>query len=108
VLDRLKHVLTSSLGLPPVVVLTTAGLVAHILLNSLLRKSPLAAYGLIAPLCLGIGLESFEVWQQYRRVGLFAPGNDSLPLIIMRHFVDVLWLMVAPGLLVLGGSAFRQ
>ena len=97
-----------SLGLPPIAVLITVGLLAHILLNALLRKSPLAAWGLLAPLCLGICLESYEIWMQYRKFGLFAPGNDPLAMIMIRHFVDVLWLLAAPTLLVVLAILLRR
>ena len=99
-LDRLKHIFKVNLGLPPVVILITVGLLSHLLLNALLRKSPLAAWGLIAPLCLGICLEGYEICVQYRNIGLFAPGNDPLAMIFLRHFVDVLWLLAVPALLV--------
>ena len=45
---------------------------------------------------LGIALESYEIWVQYRDVGLFYVGNDPLIIIVARHSVDVMIVLSAP------------
>lgn len=102
--DRLKTLLRDQLGLPPWVVLVGIGLVSHILLNALLRKPLTSAWGLLAPLILGIIIEAYEIWIQYRDVGLFADENDPIWLIISRHGLDVMTILALPILLVMAGA----
>ena len=99
-LQHIKHYLRDQVGLPPSAVLIIAGLVVHYLLNVLLRKPVTSPWGLIAPLVLGIALESYEIWVQYRDVGLFYVGNDPLIIIFARHSVDVMIVLSAPLVLV--------
>jgi hypothetical protein len=96
------------MGLPPAAVLVVSGLLAHIILNALLRKSMTSAWGIVAPLILGIGLETYEIWVQYRRSGLFAEGNDPLWIILARHGFDVLLVVLVPILLVGLGIIMRR
>ena len=103
-LDRLKTILRDQLGLPSWVVLAAAGLAAHVVLNVLLRKPATSAWGLLAPLTLGALLEAYEIWIQYRNIGLFAPGNDPLIVILGRHGLDVLVMLALPALLVAAGN----
>lgn len=102
-LERLKTILRDQLNLPPSFVLAAAGLVAHIALNALLRKPLTSASGLLAPLAIGVVLEAYEIWIQYRDVGLFAAGNDPLIVILGRHGTDVLIMLAVPVLLVVAG-----
>jgi hypothetical protein len=103
VLQQIKSLIRDQLGLPPVVVLVVTGCVSHLLLNVLLRKPPSSAWGLLAPGVLGLALESYEIWVQYKSVGLFAPGNDPLLVILWRHGLDILKMLVGPALLVVAG-----
>lgn len=96
------------MGLPPFAVLLIAGLIAHFSLNTLLRKPVTSAWGLVAPLILGIGLETYEIWVEYRRVGLFAEGNDPVWMILARHGIDVLIIISGPLLLVGLGILLRR
>ena len=107
-LNRFKHLLTEQMGLPPAAVLAVAGLLAHVLLNALLRKPITSAWGLAAPICLGIGLEAYEIWKHYRRIGLCAEGNDPVWMILARHGVDVLLVVMVPILLVSAGMIMRR
>ncbi len=102
-LQQIKFLMRDQLGLPPVAVLVVAGCVAHLLLNVLLRKPLSSAWGLLAPLILGLALESYEIWVQYRNVGLLASGNDPLLAIFIRHGLDILKMLAAPSFLVVLG-----
>lgn len=79
------------------------GLSAHLALNGLMRKSPTSPWGLLAPLMFGVALEGYEIWIHYRAVGLLAPGNDPLSIILMRHGLDIAKMLAGPLLLVLAG-----
>ncbi|MBT8445150.1 MAG: hypothetical protein HKN81_09065 [Gammaproteobacteria bacterium] len=103
-LGRIKSLLRDQIGMPATVVLVAVGLLAHLALTLLLRKSPTSALGLLAPLGLGLVIESWEIWVQYRDVGLTAPGNDPVPMIVARHAIDVLKMLAAPATLVLAGT----
>ena len=103
-ITRLKTFLRNDLGLPPWVILALAGCLAHLLLNAILRKPMTSAWGLLGPLAIGIILESYEIWVQYRQLGLFAPGNDPLVAILGRHGLDVLLLLSVPLLIVVVGA----
>ena len=102
-LDQLKHLLRDRLGLPPWAVLAALGCIAHLALNAALRKPWWSPWGLLAPLLLGIALEAFEIWVQYRQVGVLAPGNDPLARILLRHAADVGRMLAAPVVLVAAG-----
>ena len=102
-LDRLKSALRDQLGLPAWAALLVGGLVSHIVLNVLLRKPLTSAWGILAPLTLGSVLEAYEIFAQYRDVGLLAPGNDPVWIIIARHLLDVIKMLALPVLLVLSG-----
>ena len=73
-----------------------AGCIAHLLLNAVLRKPATSAWGLLAPLALGVSLESIEIWVQYRDVGLLAQGSAGVLGIILRHSLDLLKIMLIP------------
>jgi hypothetical protein len=103
-LSRIKILLLDQLGLPPTLVLVAIGLLAHVALNLLMRKSPMSAFGLLAPLALGIAIESWEIWIHYRDIGLDAPGNDPLSTIVARHARDVLAMLALPIVLVAAGA----
>lgn len=102
-LDHIKFVLRDQLGLPAWAVLIAVGLASHLALNALLRRPVTSAWGLLAPLALGVSVESCEIWAQYRQVGLFAAGNDPVWQIIARHGGDVAKMLALPFLLVLAG-----
>lgn len=99
-LQSIKVVLRDQLGLPPFTVLLAAGCISHLVLNALLHKSPTSAWGLLAPLFLGVALESCEIWLQYGNLGLLAPGNDPLLTILSRHGLDVATMLAVPLVLV--------
>ena len=107
-LRELKYFLRDQLGVPPWLVLATAGLLAHVALNAALRRPIASGWGMLGPLVAGIALESFEIWIQYRNVGLFAPGNDPLFAILGRHSLDVMLMLAGPLLLVLAGAVFAK
>lgn len=98
--EQIKTVLRDYIGLPPWSVLAAVGLVAFLALNALLRKPLTSGWGLLAPLAIGIVLESYEIRVQYREVGLFAPGNDPLLVILARHGLDVLIMLAIPAVVV--------
>ena len=102
-MQQLKSLIRDQLGLPPDLILVVTGCAAFLLLNLVLRKPLNSAWGLLAPLLLGFVIESYEIWVQYRDVGLLAPGNDPLVAILARHGLDVLKMLVLPGLLVAFG-----
>jgi len=104
VLQQIKTLLRDQLGLPPLAILVVAGLIAHLLLNLLLRKMPTSPWGLLAPLVLGITLEAWEIWIQYKDIGLAAPQSDPLTDILARHALDVLAMLAGPALLVIAGA----
>lgn len=85
-------------------VMVIAGLIIHLLLCLVLRKPITSAWGLLAPLFLGMWLESYEIWVHYKNTGLFASGNDPLSVIIFRHSTDVLNVMSLPLVLVVLGK----
>lgn len=103
-LQQIKHLLRDQLGVPPSLAFVVAGCVAHLIFNALLRKSPVAAWGLLAPFSLAVALEAYEIWVQYREVGLLAPGNDPLIAILGRHALDILVVMAGPLALVAIGA----
>lgn len=102
-LQQIKSLIRDQLGLPADAVLVVTGCAAHLLLNVLLRKPSTSAWGLLGPCVLGIAIESYEIWVQYRDIGLYAPGNDPLIEIISRHALDVLKMLAAPLVLVVFG-----
>jgi len=103
-LQQIKSFFFERLGLPPLAVFVLVGCIAHLGLNMLLRKSPTSAWGLLAPLLMGLVLESYEIWLQYGNQGLSAPGNDHVLLILARHGLDVVKMLAAPLLLVALGT----
>ncbi len=84
--------------------LIIAGCVAHLMLNTILRKPLTSPLGLLAPLVLGLALESYEIWVQYRNIGLLAPGNDPVLVILLRHGFDIGKMLAAPLILVVVGA----
>lgn len=102
-LAAIKSFVRDQLGIPPLVVLALAGVLLHFCVNLLLRKAPTSTWGLLGPLAAGLVLESWEIWVQYHEAGLFAPGNDPLPVILGRHAIDVLVLLAVPALIVAAG-----
>jgi len=102
-IESLKDLLRVQLGIPPLVILALGGLVAHLALNMLLRKSSTSVTGLIAPLLLALCLESYEVWVHYRDVELFAAGNVPILAIIVRHSLDIAAMLMLPLLWVAAG-----
>lgn len=107
-LRQFKTLLRDQLGLPPTAILIAAGLIAHVGLNIVLRKVPTSAWGLLAPLVVGVALESWEIWIQYEDIGLSAPGNDPLTVILSRHATDVLAILAGPVLLVVTGALISR
>ncbi len=107
-LSDLKSLLRDQLGLPSWAVLAAAGIVAHFVVNALLRKPMTSGWGLLGPLVVGIAIESWEIWVHYRNIGLFAPGNDPLLVILGRHGLDVLVMLAVPlGIVIIGALAAR-
>ena len=100
VLQQVKSFLIDQLGIPPSVVLALVGTATHLLLNAILGRSATSPWGLLGPLLLGMALESYEIWIQYRGIGLFSPGNDPLLAILGRHGLDVLLMLAGPLLVV--------
>jgi hypothetical protein len=103
-LGQVKAFLRDELGIPPWSVLLVVGLLAHLSLTALLRKPSSSPCGLLAPLTLGVAVEAYEIWVQYRDIGFFAEGNDPAWLIISRHGLDVLRMLALPALLVANGN----
>ena len=103
-LHQLKFIFRDKLGLPPWTVLVAVGCLAHVALNAVLRKPITSGWGLLGPLGLGVAVESYEIWIQYRTIGLFAPNNDPLLTILGRHGLDVLLMLAGPLLLVIIGA----
>ena len=88
--------------------LVTVGCVAHVIVNAALRRPITAGLGLLGPLSLGVALESYEIWIQYKNVGLFAPGNDALLIILGRHGLDVSLMLAGPILIVVIGAILAK
>lgn len=105
-IEYIKTLLRDDLGISSDVVLVIAGILAHIVLCLILRKPIYSAWGLLAPLILGITLESYEIWIHYRNIGLFAEGNDPLFVILLRHSFDIIKLLSLPVLLVVIHKVF--
>jgi hypothetical protein len=103
-LRELKSIFRDQLGLPPWIVLAAVGCLAHVALNALLRKPITSGWGLLGPLGFGVALESYEIWIQYRTIGLIVPGNDPLLTILGRHGFDVLLMLAGPLLVVVVGA----
>ena len=71
------------------------------------RCAPEADYfrmGVLGPAGLGVALESYEIWIQYRTIGLIVPGNNPLLTILGRHGFDVLLMPAGPLLVVVVGA----
>ena len=100
-LQQFKSILGGQLGLSPFLILVVAGFTAHLALNAVLKKPPGSAWGMLAPLLLGLGLESCDIWLHYKDIGLYAPGNDPVITILARHSLDILKMLAAPLLLVI-------
>lgn len=95
-LQQIKSFLRDQIGLPPIVVLVAVGCAAHLLLNALLRKPATSAWGLLAPLVLGVTLESVEIWVHYREMDFWAQGGAQILAILARHGLDLLKIMLIP------------
>jgi len=106
--NQLKFVFRDQLGLPPWTVLVAVGCVAHVIVNAALRRPITAGWGLLGPSSLGVALESYEIWIQHKNVGLFAPGNDALFIILGRHGLDVVLMLAGPILIVVVGAVFAK
>ena len=87
-------------------VLVLAGLISHVLLCLALRKPVTSAWGLLAPMTLGLFIESYEIWVHYRDIGLFAAENDPLYAILLRHALDIIKMLALPFLIVIVGKTF--
>ena len=74
----------------------------------MLRRPITSPWGLLAPVCLGVALESYEIWIQYRNVRLFSPSNDTLFTILGRHGLDIVFMIAGPILLVVVGAIFAK
>lgn len=107
-LAQLETFLRYQLGLPRWSLLVAVGCLAHLILTTLLRKPIYSGWGLLAPLCLGISVEGYEIYVQYRQVGLFAPGNDPLINILARHGLDLAYMLAAPILIIVVGSVSAE
>ena len=107
-LRELKSFIRDQLGLPSWLVIIAAGCIAHVALNAILRKPATSPWGLIGPVGLGVVLEAYEIWVQYRPVGLFAPGNDPLLIILGRHGLDVLLMLAGPIVIVALGAMLAK
>ena len=103
-LQKLKFIFRDKLGLPPWMVLVAVGCFAHVALNAVLRRPITSGWGLLGPLGLGVAVESYEIWIQYRTIGLFAPSNDPLLTILGRHGLDVLFMLAGPLIVVVIGA----
>lgn len=99
--EALKSLLRDQLGAPPWLVLMAIGLTVHLAANALSRRPATSPFGLLAPLVLGLTIESIEVWQHYRQIGLFAHGNDPPWRIAARHGRDVAVMLALPAAFVL-------
>ena len=99
--EHIKSFLRDTLALPSGLILMIVGLVSHILFCLLLRKPLNSAWGLLAPVLLGILIESYEIWIHYRDIGLLAPDNDPLGVILLRHSFDIFKMLMLPSLLVI-------
>ena len=107
-LSDLKAVFRDYVGMPPWLVLIIVGSVAHVVSNVVLRKPITSAWGLIAPLSLGLVIESYEIWELYRHVGFFAPTNDPLLFILARHALDIALMLIGPIVIVVGGAVLDR
>lgn len=107
-LGQLKTVIRDQLGVPPWLALVVVGCLAHVAATALLRKPLTSPWGLIAPLAVGVALESYEIWRHYRGVGLLAPGNDPLLTILGRHALDVVLVLAGPLLVVALGVMIER
>ena len=107
-LDQLKTFIRDHLGVPPVAALILVGGVVHIGLNWLLKKPMTSPWGFFGVLTLAVAIEGWEIWVQYRDIGLFAPGNASVLVIFGRHGLDVLAMSVVPALLVVAGIVMSR
>ena len=107
-LEQIKVFLRDQLNLPPYLILIFIGLILHTVFCAMLRKPMTSPWGLIAPLIFGIGLESYEIWMHYKDVGLTAPQNDPVLLILIRHSLDVMKIIAVPLLLIVYGSIFHR
>lgn len=107
-LRDIKYIVRDQLGLPSWLVLIVAGCIAHVVLNAILRKPVTSSWGLIGPVGLGVALEWYEIWIQYRSVGLFAPGNDPLLTILSRHSIDIFLMVAGPlSIVIIGASLVK-
>ena len=106
-LQQLKTLIRDQLQVPPWLALMAVGCLAHALVNIGLRKPLASPWGLFGPLVLGVALECYEIWHQYRDIGLWAPGNDPVLTILARHSLDVVKMLAAPAALVLGHLTLR-
>ena len=100
-LERLKVLLRDELGIPPLMILIVAGLLSYFLLNALLRKPLTSAWGLLAPVCCGIALESYEIWVHYKDLDRVTESPGSIAI---RHLGDVLAVCAVPALITLTGA----
>lgn len=103
-LENIKSFVRDTLAIPPSLILVCAGIIAHLLLCLILRKPYYSAWGLLAPLVLGMLIESYEIWSHYKEIGLFAASNDPVLLIFFRHSLDIVKMLMLPLLLVIFGK----
>ena len=107
-LEGLKHLLVEQSGIPVELLLVLLGSGLHVVTNMACRRSVYAPPGLFACLAAGICLECRDIWAHYKSIGLFAPQNDPLGEILLRHAVDIAWLSALPAAIVAGALIFRK
>lgn len=99
-IESLKLTVRDTLGVPVWLVILLAGAALFLLANRIAGKPVGSAVGLLWVALAGLGWEGFEIYQHYGDKGLFAAGNDPLWQIAGRHLVDVLTMLILPGLAV--------
>jgi hypothetical protein len=105
-LQQIKSFIRDTLGMPPAVTVTRDRFSRAPGTQCAVAQTFRIALWLMGPAILGLAIESWEIRDQYHAIGLTAPGNDPITMILMRHGFDVGLMLTGP-LLLIGFARLR-
>ena len=100
-LEPLKAIVESELGIPPDAMFVVIGLALFLITCLIFRRPVSWAWALIPGLCFSIFGEAAEILDQYGLYGLTEKETKVLATILLRHSRDILIMNLAPVLLVI-------
>ena len=100
-LECLKAIVESELGIPPDAMFVVIGLALFLITCLIFSRSVSWPWALIPGLCVSIFVEVAEILDQYGLYALTEKETKVLATILSRHSRDILIMNLAPLLLVI-------